>query len=155
MTERLARASSRRPWLVVGLWLVVLAGASWTVATLLEFEGEAEITRRRSRSGPTGSSTRAFRAGATRAGDHGGRRRAGRRRRGRGGCARARVDALADECVRPGRRGSSPTPRTGLVSSDGDSTVLLVALGRDGEGDVDGCGRRGPAPRREPGYRRP
>jgi uncharacterized membrane protein YdfJ with MMPL/SSD domain len=45
MTERLARASSRRPWLVVGLWLIVILTAFVLVATFLAFEGEAEITR--------------------------------------------------------------------------------------------------------------
>ncbi len=45
MTERLARASSRRPWLVVGLWLIAILSAFALVATFLAFEGEAEITR--------------------------------------------------------------------------------------------------------------
>src|SRR5262245_44520187 len=45
MTQRLARASSRRPWLVVGLWLVVILAAFALVAMFLGFEGDAEITR--------------------------------------------------------------------------------------------------------------
>src|SRR5215216_3407613 len=45
MTERLARASSRRPWLVVALWLLVIVTSVVLVATFLAFEGEAEITR--------------------------------------------------------------------------------------------------------------
>src|SRR5262245_32034735 len=45
MTQRLARASGRRPWLVVGLWLVVILAAFALVAMFLEFEGDAEITR--------------------------------------------------------------------------------------------------------------
>ena len=44
VTERLARASGRRPWLVVGLWLVVILTAFVLVAMFLEFEGETEIT---------------------------------------------------------------------------------------------------------------
>src|SRR5918995_6911290 len=45
MTERLARASSRRPWLAIGLWLIVILAAFVLVAMFLSFEGEAEITR--------------------------------------------------------------------------------------------------------------
>ena len=44
MTE--ARSGgSRRPWLVVGLWLIVILTAFVLVAMLLAFEGEAEITK--------------------------------------------------------------------------------------------------------------
>ncbi|MEU4293362.1 hypothetical protein AB0E63_34505 [Kribbella sp. NPDC026596] len=60
MTEKLARACSRRPWLVVGLWLVVIVSASGLVATLLAFEGETEIRKRPNPRRPTGSSPRAF-----------------------------------------------------------------------------------------------
>ncbi len=45
MTESLARASSRRPWLVVGLWLIAILVSFVLVAMFLGFEGEAEITR--------------------------------------------------------------------------------------------------------------
>src|ERR687897_1239496 len=45
MTETLARVSARRPWLVVGLWLIVIFTAVVLVAMFLAFEGEAEITR--------------------------------------------------------------------------------------------------------------
>jgi uncharacterized membrane protein YdfJ with MMPL/SSD domain len=45
MTESLARASSRRPWFAVGLWLLVILAAFVLVAMFLAFEGEAEITR--------------------------------------------------------------------------------------------------------------
>ncbi|HJY25191.1 MAG TPA: hypothetical protein VJ649_05920, partial [Actinomycetes bacterium] len=45
MTEKLARASGRRPWLVVGLWLVAVFTSVVLVAMFLAFEGEAEITR--------------------------------------------------------------------------------------------------------------
>ena len=87
MTERLARTSSRRPWLVVGLWLLVIVSAFVLVATFLTFEGEAEITR-------TTESKQAERIldegfpqeARVRAGDHRGRRCAGRGRRRRSGC---------------------------------------------------------------------
>src|SRR5687767_16035506 len=45
MAERLATASSRRPWLVVGLWLVAILTSVMLVSMFLEFEGETEITR--------------------------------------------------------------------------------------------------------------
>jgi hypothetical protein len=37
MTERLAQVSSRRPWLVVGLWLLVILTAFVLVAMFLAF----------------------------------------------------------------------------------------------------------------------
>ena len=61
MTERLARASGRRPGLVVGVWLIVILAALFLVAMFLAFDGEAEITRTTESSRPTGSSRRAFR----------------------------------------------------------------------------------------------
>jgi uncharacterized membrane protein YdfJ with MMPL/SSD domain len=45
MTERLARASSRRPWLVVALWVVTILASFVLVAMFFELEGEAKITR--------------------------------------------------------------------------------------------------------------
>jgi uncharacterized membrane protein YdfJ with MMPL/SSD domain len=139
MTERLARASSRRPWLVVGLWLLVIFAAFVLVAMFLAFEGEAEITK-------TTESKEAERIL-----DEGFPQEAAtgeaitevvvvRAEDGEveAAATRRRVAALADEL-----RGAGATrvvtyaeePR--LVSRDGDSTVLLLALGRDGEEDVE------------------
>ena len=86
MTERLARASSRRPWLVVGLWLIVILAAFVLVATLLAFEGEAEITsttesKQADRILAEGFPQEAANGQAT----HRGRRRPRRGRRGRNG----------------------------------------------------------------------
>jgi putative drug exporter of the RND superfamily len=43
-TERLARASARRPWLTVGAWVLALVLGITTIATLLELTSEGEIT---------------------------------------------------------------------------------------------------------------
>ena len=62
---------------------------------------------------------------------------------------RARVAALADELRAAGAtRVVTYGEDRRLVSQDGDSTVLLLALGRDGEDDVDGVVDVGSAPRR-------
>jgi uncharacterized membrane protein YdfJ with MMPL/SSD domain len=155
MTERLARASSRRPWLVVGLWLIVILTAFVLVAMFLAFEGEAEITR-------TTESKQAERIL-----DEGFPQEAASEQaitevvvvRAAGGDVRAaatrsRVAALADELRAAGAtRVVTYADRGRLVSQDGDSTVLLVALGRDGEDDVDGVVAAVQRLDDEPGFR--
>jgi uncharacterized membrane protein YdfJ with MMPL/SSD domain len=139
MTETLARVSARRPWLVVGLWLIVIFTAVVLVAMFLAFEGEAEITRTTEskqaerildegfpQEAATGEATTEVVVVRAEAGDV--RREA----------TRSRVAALADELRAMGAtRVVTYTQERRLVSQDGDSTVLLVGLGRDGEGDVD------------------
>ena len=139
MTEWLARASSRRAWLVVGLWLIAIVAAFVLVATFLAFEGEAEITRtteskqadrildeafaREVATGMSITEVVVVRAAESDA---------------RSAATRARVAALADELRRAGaRRVVTYEEDRSLVSQDGDATVLLLALGRDGEDDVD------------------
>ena len=140
MTEKLARASGRHPWLVVGLWLLVILGAFVLVATFLEFEGEAEITRQTESQqaeqivsegfpdlGAMGQAITEVVVVRAENGDV------------EAAPTRARVAALADELRAAGASrvvtyGEEPR----LVSQDRDSTVLLVGLGRDGEGDVEG-----------------
>ncbi len=140
MTERLARSCSRRPRLVVGVWLVVIVGAIVLVATLLAFEGEDEITRT-TESGQAeeildegfpqeATSERSITEVVVVRSEDGDIQAGG---------ARTRVADLA-----AGLRAAGATlvvtydEDRGLVSQDGDSTALLVALGRDGEDDVDG-----------------
>jgi RND superfamily putative drug exporter len=139
MTERLARASSRRPWLVVGLWLVAIFTAFVLVAMFLAFEGEAEITRTTESKqaerileegfpGEAASGLAISEVVVVRAqgGDVGTE------------ATRARVAALADELHAAGaERVVTYAEDRSLVSQDGDSTVLLLALGRDGEDDVE------------------
>jgi uncharacterized membrane protein YdfJ with MMPL/SSD domain len=141
MTERLARASSRRPLLVVGLWLIVILGAFVLIAMFLAFEGEAEITRTTEskqadrilaegfpQQTATGQATtevvvvRAVGGGDVQA-----------------AATRSRVAELADELRAAGAiRVVTYSDDRRLVSQDGDATVLLLALGRDGEDDVEG-----------------
>ena len=139
MTESLARASSRRPWLVVGLWLIVILVAFVLVAMFLAFEGEAEITRtteskqaerildegfpQEAASGQAITEVVVVRAedGEVEA-----------------AATRARVAELAEELRAAGaERVVTYGEERRLVSQDGDSTVLLLALGRDGEDDVE------------------
>ncbi len=131
--------SSRRPWLVVGLWLIVIMTAFVLVAMFLAFEGEAEIT------GTTESKQ------AERVLDEGFPREAAtattitevvvvRAESGdvRAEATRVRVAALADELRASGaERVVTYDEDRRLVSQDGDATVLLLALGRDGEDDVE------------------
>ena len=139
MTESLARASSRRPWLVVGLWLIAILVSFVLVAMFLAFEGEAEITRtteskqaeqildegfpQEAASGQAITEVVVVRAedGEVEA-----------------AATRARVAELADELRAAGaERVVTYGEERRLVSQDGDSTVLLLALGRDGEDDVE------------------
>jgi putative drug exporter of the RND superfamily len=155
MTERLARASSCRPWLVVGVWLVVIVAALALVVMFLAFEGEAEITR-------TTESKQAERVL-----DEGFPQEAAtglaisevvvlRAERGgvRAEATRERVAALAEELRGAGaERVVTYGEERRLVSQDGDATVLLLALGRDGEDDVEDVVDVVERVDQEPGYR--
>jgi uncharacterized membrane protein YdfJ with MMPL/SSD domain len=139
MTERLAQVSSRRPWLVVGLWLLVILTAFVLVAMFLAFEGEAEITRTTESKQAARILEEGFPQEATsglaitevvvvraESGDAGAQ------------ATRTRVAALADELRRAGaEQVVTYGEEQRLVSQDGDSTVLLLALGPDGEDDVE------------------
>jgi putative drug exporter of the RND superfamily len=139
MTERLARMSSRRPWLVVGLWLLVILTAFVLIAVFLAFEGEAEITRTTEsqqagrildegfpQEAATGQAISEVVVVRAESGDV------------RTEATRARVAALADELRGAGaERIVTLGEEQRLVSEDGDSTVILLALGRDGEDDVE------------------
>jgi uncharacterized membrane protein YdfJ with MMPL/SSD domain len=140
MTERLARASSHRPWVVVGLWLVVILTSVVLVAMFLAFEGEAEITRQTetkqaeqilSMGFPEEvASGRAISEVVVVRSEDGDVETA---------ATRSRVAALASELrSRGATRVVTYREQPRLVSRDRDATMLLVALGRDGEGDVDG-----------------
>jgi putative drug exporter of the RND superfamily len=139
VTERLARASSRRPWLVLGLWLTVILSAFVLVAMFLAFEGEAEITRTTESKQADRILDEGFPQEAA-AGNSISEVVVVRAERGdvRAEAARARVATLADELRGAGaQRVVTYAEERPLVSQDGDSTVLLLALGRDGEDDVE------------------
>jgi putative drug exporter of the RND superfamily len=140
MTERLARASSRRPWVVVGLWLLVILSAFFLVAMFLAFEGEAEITR----TTESKQAERILDAGFPQAAANEQAITEVVVVRAEDGNAvsattRARVAALANELRAAGanRVVTYAEERRRLVSHDNDATALLVALGRNGEDEVD------------------
>jgi uncharacterized membrane protein YdfJ with MMPL/SSD domain len=140
VTGALARASARRPWLVVGLWIAAAMAALAAVVTLLAFEGDAEITSLTESKRAEQALARGFPDATD------GERTAGevvvvRSEQGRVDtrAARERVASLADELRASGATQVATyaeNPR--LISGDHDATALLVTLGRDGEGDVDG-----------------
>ena len=139
MTETLARMSSRRPWLVVGLWLILILTAFVLVAMFLAFEGEAEITRTTEskqaervldegfpREAATGNTITEVVVVRAESGDI------------RTEATRARIAALAEDLrVSGAERVVIYDDARRLVSQDGDATVLLLALGQDGEDDVE------------------
>jgi putative drug exporter of the RND superfamily len=155
MTERLARASSRRPWLVVGLWLNVILASFVLVAMFLAFEGEAEVTRTTESKEADRVLAEGFPQEATKGqsisevvvvraadGDV------------QAAATRSRVAELADELR---AAGASRVVTYGedrrLVSQDRDSTILLVGLGRDGEDEVEDVVDAVERLDDEPGYR--
>ena len=125
---------------MVGLWLVAILTAFVLIAMFLAFEGEAEITRwteskQADRILAAGFSQEAASGQAitevvvVRAEDG----------EVRSAATRARVADLADELRAAGAtRIVTYDDDRRLISQDGDSTILLVALGRDGEEDVEG-----------------
>ena len=140
MTERLARACSRRPWLVVGLWLIVIIASFGLVALFLAFEGDAEVTRQTETKQAERILSEGFPQDAV-SGQAISEVVVVRSEDGDVAAAatRARVAALADELRATGAtRVVTYADEPRLVSQDGDATVLLVAFGRDGEDDVDG-----------------
>jgi RND superfamily putative drug exporter len=124
---------------VVGLWLIVIFTSVVLVAMFLAFEGEAEITRQTetkqaerilSEGFPQTAHGRAISEVVVVRAEEGDVTAA---------ATRARVAALADELrARGATRVVTYGENRRLVSQDNDATVLLVALGRDGEDDVDG-----------------
>jgi uncharacterized membrane protein YdfJ with MMPL/SSD domain len=134
--RRVARASTRRPWLVVGVWLAVIVAAFVLEANFLAFQGEAEITR----TTESKQAQRILDEGFPATGDAVSEVVVVRAESGdvRTEQARARVAALADELRGAGaQRVVTYREKARLVSQDGDSTVLRLALGRDGEYDVE------------------
>jgi uncharacterized membrane protein YdfJ with MMPL/SSD domain len=139
MTERLARASSRRPWVTIAAWIIGLVLSFGIVATLLgdvltsegrvtsptDSERAAELQGERFR--PTVSDfdrdvteVVVVRAVA-------------------GTVDRARVAKLADDLRAAGASFvATSADDDRLVSKGGDAEALLVGLGANAEDDVDG-----------------
>jgi uncharacterized membrane protein YdfJ with MMPL/SSD domain len=139
MTERLARASSRHPWRVIAVWLLVILASIGAVATMLAYEGEAEVTRETeskraeqilAEGFPSDRATRERRiseVGVVRADDG----------NVQSSSTRQRVAALKQELRAAGAvQVVTYAEDDRLVSPDDDSTALLVGLGFDAEDDV-------------------
>jgi uncharacterized membrane protein YdfJ with MMPL/SSD domain len=141
MTERLARASSRRPWRVVAIWAVVLIAAIPAIVTFLGdvLTTDVETTSLTESRQANDLLARAFpKDRATRERDIS-EVVIVRTTRGDVGspAASARVRALARELRAAGATNVEETVagRT-LISRDGDARALLVGLGFDGDDDV-------------------
>jgi RND superfamily putative drug exporter len=156
VTERLARACSRRPWRTVAAWLVVLVLSFVAVATLLgdALSGEEDVT----------SETESRRANDLLAQHFPPTREQLDREvsevvvvRTQGSSAdpqfRQRLDELAGAVRAAGATNVfTPSENEDLVSEDGDAAALLVALGPDPEGKVGDVMEAVEALDEEPGY---
>jgi uncharacterized membrane protein YdfJ with MMPL/SSD domain len=138
MTERLARASSRSPWLTIGAWIVGVIVALGIVATMLGdvLTSEGEVTSQtdskradqlffeRFRPTQTDFNQSVSEVVVVRA--------------AQGAVEDARVEHLAEELRSAGASSViTPADDESLVSRDG-AQALLVALGPDAENDVPG-----------------
>jgi putative drug exporter of the RND superfamily len=139
MTERLAGASSRRPWLTIVAWIVGVILAMGVVATMLGdvLTSDAEVTSQTDskradqllfeRFRPTQADVdqRVSEVVVIRA--------------VQGAVEDARVEQLAEDLHAAGASlVITPADDESLVSQDGDAQALLVALGPDAENDVPG-----------------
>jgi uncharacterized membrane protein YdfJ with MMPL/SSD domain len=137
MTERLARASSRHPWLTIAAWIVGVILAMGIVATMLGdvLTSDAEVTSQTDskradqllfeRFRPTQADVdqRVSEVVVVRAAE--------------GAVEDARVEQLARDLRAAGATlVITPVDDESLVSQGGDAQALLVALGPDAEDDV-------------------
>jgi uncharacterized membrane protein YdfJ with MMPL/SSD domain len=136
-TERLARASARRKWAVIGVWVVAVLGSAGAIGGLLgsalttedDFTGRPEAQRAEQ------LAERSFGSDPARAGFHAdeavivssSQLRADHPR------FKRRLQTLADELRSAGAR----EVHAGPVSRDGHSALLLLELGGDVEPLVD------------------
>ncbi|MGH3031838.1 MAG: MMPL family transporter [Gaiellaceae bacterium] len=152
-TETLACACSRHPWRIVAAWVAVVVVSFFPVATLLDgvLTSEAEIT----------SETESDRAEEILAEGFPPLAENVDRSvtevvvvRASGGTVEPeRLEALAEDVRAAGATSvQTPSQGEGLVSEDGDASAVLVALGPDGEEDVDGLVAAVERLDAEPGY---
>jgi RND superfamily putative drug exporter len=139
MTERLARASSRRPWLTIAAWIVGVILAMGIVATLLGdvLTSDAEVTSQTDSKRADQLLFERFRP--TQADFDRDISEVAVVRATRGAVEDARVNQLAEDLRAAGASlVVTPADDNSLVSKDGDAQALLVALGPDAEDDVPG-----------------
>jgi putative drug exporter of the RND superfamily len=139
MTERLARASSRRPWLTIAAWIVGVILALGIVATLLGdvLTSDAEVTSQTDSKRADQLLFERFRP--TQADFDRDISEVVVVRATRGAVEDARVNQLAEDLRAAGASlVVTPADDKSLVSKDGDAQALLVALGPAAEDDVPG-----------------
>jgi uncharacterized membrane protein YdfJ with MMPL/SSD domain len=139
MTERLARASSRRPWLTIAAWIVGVILAMGIVATMLGdvLTSDAEVTSQTDSKRADQLLFERFRP--TQADFDRDISEVVVIRATQGAVEDARVDQLAEDLRAAGASlVVTPADDESLVSQDGDAQALLVALGPDAEDDVPG-----------------
>ena len=142
MTERLARASSRRPWRVLAIWLVALVAAMPLIGTFLGdvLTADVRITSRTESERANDLLARAFPETRETQERHISEVVVVRATRGdvTGPAAEQRVDALAQQLRAAGATTVITTTEDGpLVSRDGDARAIPIGLGFDGEDDVE------------------
>ena len=142
MTERLGRASSRRPWRVLAIWLVAVVASFPVIAVFLGdvLTADVEITSQTESKRADDLLDRAFpetRSGQERSISEVVVVRAESTEIAEP-VATERVEALADELRAAGASEVVTSAEDeALVSADGDARALLVGLGFDGDDDVD------------------
>jgi putative drug exporter of the RND superfamily len=146
MTERIARASTRHPWVVIGSWVAAVVVSMFLVATLLDgvLTSEAEITgNTESRRAtellaegfpptPEGLNEFVSEVVVVRADD--------------GSLEEERLQALTQEIGRAGATLVEP------AEQKGDAALLVVGLGPEAEDKVDGLVQAVEGFDAEPGY---
>jgi uncharacterized membrane protein YdfJ with MMPL/SSD domain len=137
MTERLARASSRHPWLTIAAWIVGVILAMGVVATMLGdvLTSDAEVTSQTDSKRADQLLFERFRP--TQADFDRNISEVVVVRATQGAVEDARVKQLAADLRAAGASlVITPADDKSLVSKDGDAQALLVALGPDAEDDV-------------------
>jgi putative drug exporter of the RND superfamily len=142
LIERLARASSRRPWRVIAIWVVAVVASFPAIGMFLGdvLTADVETTREAESKRADERLSRAF--PQTRAEQERDVSEVVVVRGARGSiddpAARERVSALGEELRAAGAAAVVTSVEGGpLVSRDGDSRAVLVGLGFDAEDDVD------------------
>ena len=135
MTERLARACSRRPWRVIAVWLVAVAASIAAIGMFLGdvLTTDVEITRETESSRANDLLDRAFPEDLATL-----EREITEVVVVRGPAPAERIEALARELRAAGATAVvTSSDGTPLVSRDGDAQAVLLGLGFDGEDDVE------------------
>jgi uncharacterized membrane protein YdfJ with MMPL/SSD domain len=134
MTERLARASARRPWLMIGAWVVAIVLAFGVIGVFLEdaLSSEARVT-----GNPESAQAEQLLAERFPAAEVAAQRDVTEVVVVRGSSP-GRAKTIADELRAAGASHVvTPSEDDRLVSEDGDAFALLVGLGEPPEDKVD------------------